>query len=300
MKLSDWVAYAVDAPCTLISDGEFRFPEQCGRIRENQALTFVESRKYIGGLEDNRISCVICTPELLELLPDHIQGRVVTDMPRAAIFRIHNAMQEQVEKKPTVIDPTARISPLAYVAPYDVVIGENVIVGPFAVIEEGVVLERDVRIGANTLLTARGVTNVKLEENRAFLVQNAGPLRVEEGVQVSAGCIIERGLLFGDTTVLGAYTMIAGDVIIGHGSKIGKQVMLTGAVKIAGNCVIGDRAFLGMNAVLSNAITVGDDARISLGAVVTKNVPAGETVSGNFVINHQRFLRNLKESIRED
>jgi UDP-3-O-[3-hydroxymyristoyl] glucosamine N-acyltransferase len=35
-----------------------------------------------------------------------------------------------------------------------------------------------------------------------------------------------------------------------------------------------------------------------MGAAATRNVGDGETVSGNFAIPHQKFMQNLKESLK--
>lgn len=51
---------------------------------------------------------------------------------------------------------------------------------------------------------------------------------------------------------------------------------------------------------VSIRITIDDCAWVSLGPVVTKNVPAGEIVTGNFAILHQKFMRNLKASLTEN
>jgi hypothetical protein len=50
----------------------------------------------------------------------------------------------------------------------------------------------------------------------------------------------------------------------------------TGAV-IGGHCIIGPHARIGLNATLRPWVVVGRRARIGAGAVVTKDVPPGET-----------------------
>ena len=63
--------------------------------------------------------------------------------------------------------------------------------------------------------------------------------------------------------------------------------------------MLGDNVWIGVGAIVSNRVSVGSGARVSIGAVATKNVPDGVTVSGNFAIEHHRFLENLKKSIQE-
>lgn len=290
----------IERGCSLISDGEFSSLEQCTRVRGERALTYLEAPKYAHALEDPRISCVICTPEVRPLIPAHISGVAITESPKAAFFTLHNYLVRHREKRPTVIDPSANVSPLAYVAPYNVVIGKDVELQPFVVVNEGSVLLDHVRVCSGTVIGAQGYTVIKEGADRAFIGLDAGQTVIEQGVQIGSGCNIERGALQLDVTRIGAYSMIDNGVLVGHGTVIGKRGLIAAETEISGNCVFGDRLWIGVNATISNAVTVGDDVRISLGAVVTKDVPSGETVTGNFAIPHRIFMRNLKASLAEN
>lgn len=298
MKLSDYIEQAGCA-CTLVSDGDFDSLEQCTRIHGRAALTFLESPKYIPVLDNPEISSVICTPEIQRQIPSHITGVAVTETPKAAFFRIHNFLVRQREKRPTVIDPSAVVSPLAYVAPYNVEIGPGVEIQPFVTVNENSILMEGVRVCAGTVIGAQGYTVVKESGDKAFIVLDAGKTVLEQGVQIGSNCNIECGAMQYDVTRIGAYSMIDNGVLVGHGSIIGRRGLVAAETIISGNCVFGDRLWCGVNATISNAVTVGDGVRISLGAVVTKDIPSGETVSGNFAIPHRIFMRNLKASLVE-
>lgn len=69
-------------------------------------------------------------------------------------------------------------------------------------------------------------------------------------------------------------------VHVGHDAHIGEDCELSPGVVIGGLVRIADRVKLGINACVRPEITVGDDARIGAGAVVVKDVPAGETWVG--------------------
>jgi UDP-3-O-[3-hydroxymyristoyl] glucosamine N-acyltransferase len=66
---------------------------------------------------------------------------------------------------------------------------------------------------------------------------------------------------------------------------------------LAGSVRLGNDVWIGPNSTISNGVTVGDGAKVSLGAVVTRDVPAGARVTGNFAVDHEKFLGFLK-SIR--
>lgn len=283
----------------LTADGEFEALEQCTRIRGKASLTFLENKKYIDALQNENISCVLCTPEIGKRLPPHIKGAVVTEQPKVLFFQMLKNQHACRELRPTVIAPGADISPLAYVAPYNVVIERNVTVEPFVVINEGSILREGTRVCANSVIGAQSYTVIKESSSRAFIATDLGRTVLEEGVQIGSNCTIERGTLEHDATILKPYCMLDNGVLIGHGTVVGERSLIAAETIVSGNCIFGDRIWIGVNGTISNAISIGDDARVSLGAVVTKDVPAGETVTGNFAINHRRFISNLKQSTME-
>lgn len=297
MKLSAILAQTGLA-ARLICDGEFQTLEQCTKIRKQNALTYLENSAYIDALSNRDISCVICTSELLCDIPKHITGIAVADSPKLAFFNIQKAMLQSREKWPSRIDPSARISDGAYIAPYNVVIGKNVEIQPMVMIHENTTIRDHVRICSGTVVGGQSFTSLR-DGEKMFLAQDAGSTFIDEGVEICSNCHIACGTLENDVTILGAYAKLDAMVYIGHGAVVGKRVLLPVASIIAGNCVIGDDVWIGPNAIVSNRVEVGNRARVSLGSVVTKDVPAGATVTGNFAIPHQQFLKNLKESIKE-
>ena len=94
-----------------------------------------------------------------------------------------------------------------------------------------------------------------------------------------------------------AVLFIAGLQLFLNRTKIGRACLLGAHAAITGSVVIGDEVWVGPNATISSALTVGSQAAVSLGSVVTRDVPPGERVSGNFAITHNRFLSFIR-SIR--
>ena len=295
MKLSV-ILPCLDVPAILVQDGTFTVLEQCTRIRKAGALTYLENAKYLSAANDPQISCVVCTPSLKDQLPPNIQGIVVTDTPKLLFFKLQNKLLEKREKAETQIDPTAKISTQAYIAPYNVRIGKNVRIEPMAVIHENTVIEDDVLICSGTVVGGQSFTFVR-EGDGGFLAHDAGSTRIEKGVEICGNCHVACGTLELDTTVIGAYSKLDAMVHIGHGTVIGKRVLFPAAATVSGNCVIGDDSWIGVNATVSNRIELGDHARVSLGSVVTKNVSDAQTVTGNFAIDHAKFMQNLKASL---
>lgn len=296
MKLSD-VVKLVDS-CELICSGDFMWLEQCNRVRCANALVYIESPIYIDTLDNPNITCVICKPEMLPLVPPHIKGIAVSEDPKRVFYQFHNYLVMKGKKTPAMIDPSAKISPQAYIAPYNIVIGKNVEIQPFAIIHENSTIKDNVRICSGSIIGGKSFSAVHDGPKKEFLAYDGGHVLLEEGVEICSHSHVACGILKNDITILGAYTKVDALVQIGHGTVIGRQTRIAAGAAISGNCVIGCHVWIGVNATISNRISIGDNARVSLGAVVTKDVPEGVTVSGNFAIEHQRFLKNLKESIK--
>ena len=49
--------------------------------------------------------------------------------------------------------------------------------------------------------------------------------------------------------------------------------------------------------MIKNGLTIGNQARINMGAVVSLDVAEHEAVTGNFAIEHRKFIENMKKSI---
>ena len=285
---------------TVFRDGHFHLLEQCTRIRGADALTYLENAKFIPFLNNPNITCVICTPEIVPSIPSHVAGVFVTELPKLVFFQLHNLKVSRRIKKPTQIDPTATINSSAYIAPYNVIIGPNVEIGPLAVVHENSTVCRNVYIGSGTIVGGQSFTAVKDGHGGIFLAKDAGNVLIEEGVEICSNCHIACGTLEKDTTTLGSYTKLDAMVHVGHGTTIGKRTLIPAGVTLSGNCSIGDDVWIGVGATVSNRITISNKARVSLGSVVTKDVPAGTIVTGNFAIDHQKFLKNLKMSVKDD
>jgi acetyltransferase-like isoleucine patch superfamily enzyme len=112
-------------------------------------------------------------------------------------------------------------------------------------------------------------------------------------VELLANVCVARALFGGETT-LGEETVADNLVYIAHDVQIGRRVQICALVNILGRVEIGDEAYIGPSSVIINGARIGEKAKVSIGAVVTRDVPAGTTVSGNFAIPHDRFLTHLR------
>jgi UDP-3-O-[3-hydroxymyristoyl] glucosamine N-acyltransferase LpxD len=181
----------------------------------------------------------------------------------------------------------------------NVKVGDNVTVEPFVIIKGRVKIGNNVVIRSGSVIGAKGFSFSKDHRGNNISVTDVAKIVIEDNVEIFEQVVITTGLFPWEVTLIGENTKIDGQGFVAHGTHIGKNCLLAGGCKCCGNCKIGNDVWIGPGAVVSNRVEVGDGARVSIGSIATKNVPAGEVVTGNFAINHQRFMQNLKGSIKE-
>lgn len=300
MKLSESVK---NLSGHLASDGEFRCLAFATEQEQTGFLTFLEREKFLPSLENSNISCVLTTPELAEKIPAHIHGVFLCERPKAALFEIHNYLAAGTEYAgpsfPTKIGKDCHISPLAAVDAENVVIGDRVTIEPFAVVKGRVTIGNDVIIRAGAVVGCKGFSFSKDGMGNNIPVADTAQIVLEDHVELFEQVVISTGIFPWEKTMIGANTRIDAQCLIGHGAHIGKNCLIAEGGKCCGNSRIGDNVWIGVAAVVSNRVRVGSGAKVSIGAIATKDVPAGETYTGNFAIPHRIFMRNLKASLTE-
>ena len=303
MRLSELSPYAGTETSKVLKDCEISSIELCTKITGTKALTYLEKEKFLPMIENASISGVICREQVAGAVLKLGKGVLISDAPKFCFYSLHNYMAQRahVAEVPSksVIGPGCHISPDAVIAPNYVRIGKDVTIEAGAVIHEHVTIGNHVRIDAGAVIGARSF-NPSRYHDKTIVMEDCGRVVIEDFVEICSNSTIVRGVLPNEITVVGAYSKIDTLIHVAHGVQIGKRSFLASGAVIAGNVRIGDDVWIGVNATISNRIRIGDGARVSLGSVVTKDVPAGATVTGNFAIDHQQFLKNLKDSLAED
>lgn len=264
--------------------------------RRPALLTFLDDDRFADALETHpEVTAVIAAPHLQGIVPARL-GLALDEAPRRAFIRLHNHLASNTtfygEDRPTVIAPSARVHPTAHVAETNVVLGERVVVEPHATIFNRVVVEDDVVIRAGAVVGAEGF-QFELTAEGILPAVHAGSVRLCRRSEIQSNACVDRSV-FGGETVIGEDSRIDGLVFVAHDVLVGKRCRIVARAVLCGSAVIGDEAWVGPGAVISSGVTVGPGARVSLGAVVTRDVLEGQTVSGNFAVDHEVFLRHLR------
>lgn len=110
---------------------------------------------------------------------------------------------------------------------------------------------------------------------------------IREGVEIESDAVIMMGACINIGARIGEKTMIDMNAVVGGRASIGKRCHIGAGVVIKGvissptaqPVIIEDDVVIGPNAVIMEGIRIGNGAVIRPGAIVAKDVEAGEVVS---------------------
>ena len=278
-------------------NGSFSLLTLCDFQTDADALTFIEHEKYIPIIKKNpNIKCIICTNELFDKIPKSVEGVCVSHSPKTDFFFLHNYLCHMEEYNrlefETQIGNNCSISPLAYVDTKNVIIGNNVNIEEFASIKANTQIGDNVTICSGAIVGSNGFEFKKTNDSIVY-IEHAGGVRIGNNVDIYCNACVCKAIFPWDDTVIDDDTKIDNLVHIAHACKIGKRNIITACVIICGSALIEDDVYVGPNATIAK-INMLEKSKASLGSVVTKNVESGSTVSGNFAVDHFKFLQHIK------
>ena len=182
-------------------------------------------------------------------------------------------------------------------------VGAKTILRSNVVVEDGCILGDRVLIHGNTTVGADGFGFAKGESNHAKIPQ-IGIVRIEDDVEIGAGCTIDRAAL--GETVIGRGSKLDSSVHVGHGAKIGAHGILCSGAAIGGSAKLGEWVVLAGSTSVSNNVELADHVKIGALAGVTKSLrQAGEYMGFPAVAANQwrrevaavRRLKSMEERI---
>lgn len=262
--------------------------------------TFLDSEKFLSELPDN-VTMLITTQELGKLVlktEGVTYGLVIVDKPRHFFFGLHNFLAEKADYcrkiEHTAIDSTAEISTLSYISKINVKIGKRVKIEPFVTIYENSEIGDDCIIRSGAKIGGQGF-EFKRTGKEIMSVKHLGGVKIGNNVEIQNNTCIDRAIYPWDDTCIGDYTKIDNLVHIGHAAKISENVLIVANAGVGGRTIIEADSWIGFGATLRNGIRVENNARANMGSVVTKDVMENESVTGNFAVPHEKFIRKLKK-----
>jgi UDP-3-O-[3-hydroxymyristoyl] glucosamine N-acyltransferase len=120
---------------------------------------------------------------------------------------------------------------------------------------------------------------------------SCGRVIIEDGVEIGAGCTIDRGVS-GDT-IIGAGTKMDNMVHIGHDTEIGKNCLFAAQAGIAGAVKIEDEVVLWGQVGVSKTLTIGKGAVVYAQSGVKDSIEGGKIYFGSPVEEAREKMKEL-------
>jgi len=155
---------------------------------------------------------------------------------------------------------------------------------PTAIVEPGATLGADCEIMAYAVVTRHVVLGDRVVVH-PFAVVGGDPQYLkfdrtsDTGVRVGAGTVIRehvtinRSILPGKFTVVGANCFLMASSHIAHDCEVGDHVVLANAALLAGHVEVGANTFLGGGAAVHQFCRIGESVMVAGHASISRDVP---------------------------
>lgn len=171
----------------------------------------------------------------------------------------------------------------------DVEIGRNCRIGERVVLCDGVRLGDGVVVHPGAVVGADGYGFFQPGRGQPHQkIPQVGSVVIENDVEIGANVTIDRGTL--GNTVIGEGTKIDNLVQIGHNVQVGKRCLIVAQVGISGSTQIGNDVILAGQTGVAGHLQIGDGVIASGKTGITRDVPAGQHVSGHPAMEHRAYL----------
>lgn len=259
------------------------------------SLCLAMDKRYFDQAAGNpNIVGIVTTPDIYEhdrSIPDKLV--IISKKADELFYFLHNAGIHVDDVSDTsdrnYVAPSASISPTASLGRH-VYIGDNVTIHHGCLVCDYTVIKRNTMLHPYVTIGTEGFFSKYIMGTKVHL-KHYGGVEIGENCIVHTGTNISRSVNYGENTVLGDSVHVGIHSNIGHDCKVGAESDISAKVLLAGRVRVGRNCWIGAGTTISNALSIGENAAVKIGSVVIEDVPPGETVSGNFAVEHKKNLR---------
>lgn len=263
-------------------------------VVEEGDLAFVDHPKYYDVCINSAASFIIINKET-----NFPEGKalLIVDEPFEAYLTIvekYNPFNPSMQ----MLAVSAKVGEATVIMP-NVYLGNNVTIGENCVIYPNVTILDNCTIGNNVIIQSGTVIGsdafyYNKKANRAVhykRMTSCGTVVIEDGVEIGAGCTIDRGVT-GETRI-GEGTKIDNLVQIGHDTIVGKNCLFASQVGIAGATKIEDEVILWGQVGVSKTLTIGKGAVLYAQSGVPASLEGGKNYFGSPAVEAKEKMKEL-------
>jgi UDP-3-O-[3-hydroxymyristoyl] glucosamine N-acyltransferase len=227
---------------------------------EEGDLVFVDHPKYYDTCLNSAATFIIINKEVEVPAGKAI---LVTEKPFDAYCKIVETYNP-FEKAAGLVN-TTKIGEGSYIYPgafvgNNVTIGSNCIIFPNATIMDNCVLGDNVIIQSGTVIGSDAFYyNTKKDRDNWYKkMPSCGRVVIEDGVEIGAGCMIDRGVTH--DTRIGAGSKLDNMIHIGHDTVLGKNCLLAAGTIVGGMSTLKDGVTVWGGCIINKTLTIGENA----------------------------------------
>ena len=284
----------------LVVDSEISFASKIGTCNPylRNALVYAISEKFLelGLKSEKNVAFIVNKKDYFKKISQKNKGVIFSDDPKTLLSKIQTYLSKKVdfqwENFTSKISKKAKVHPSAIISNTNVTIGDNSYIGPNAIINERSIIGDNCNIGEGVVIGSEAFEITGKDSSRKIISQSGG-VKLNNNVNIQALSTVVRAT-FGGFTTINENVKIDSHVHIAHDSQIGKNSSVAASSFIAGNVSIGGKVFIGPGSSVANGVEIGDGAWVTIGSTVVDNVMPEQKVSGNFAIDHIKFLKKYK------
>ncbi len=268
------------------------------------SLSFVNNQRsdkqYL--IQNSLAGIVICDNEVrtFQEKPERT-CYIIVEKPKEVFAEVVNSIYKQSViygiHPSAIVSPNAKIHQNVYIGPNTYVgessIGEGSVIYGNTYIYDNVFIGKSVIVNACSSIGAAGFGYLKNENGDSYNFPHIGGVVIEDCVEIGSNTCIDRGALGNTHIKYGA--KIDNLVHIAHNVVVGRNAWIIANAMIGGSTVIEDNAYIAPSASVRDVVNIGMNSVVGMGAVVTKNVPADQTWTGNPAKELKQFIEQQEK-----
>ncbi len=261
----------------------------------------LEGESLLAQIEATKAKIIVCGNKTE--IPDKYQKQkcfIISESPKLQFSKIVNELFNKIINpvihKTAVIDAEAVIGEGTSIGANTVIgkckIGSGCIINCNCHIDDNTEIGDRVVIGSSTVIGGTGFGYSRDIDGKLVLFPHVGGVVIKDDVEIGSNTSIDRGSL--GNTIISSGVKIDNLVHVAHNVFIGKNSLIIANTVLGGSAIIGENTWIAPSVCLKNGVTIGDNVTVGMGAIVTKNIPDGETWVGNPAMPLEQFMKQRK------